>query len=58
MSFLDSLEKIAKGAAIGVATLTALPLFGAAGTITAAGVAVGSAVGAAAALADEVKDGS
>lgn len=54
MSFLDTLQDIVKGAAVGVATLTALPVFGAAGAITATGVAVGSAIGAGAALADRL----
>lgn len=57
MSFLDTLQDVVKGAAVGVAALTALPVFGAAGTITAAGVAVGSVIGAGAALADRlIKD--
>ncbi|WP_233799700.1 hypothetical protein [Paraburkholderia sp. HP33-1] len=55
MSFLGTLENLAKGAATGVLVVTALPVFGAAGAITAVGVAVGSAVGAAAALLDDLK---
>ncbi|MFX1739999.1 hypothetical protein PXJ20_32070 [Paraburkholderia sp. A1RI_3L] len=55
MSFLDTLENMAKGAAAGVAVLVALPVFGAVGTVTAAGIAVGSSVGAAAALIDDLK---
>lgn len=55
MSLIDTLENMVKGAAVGVATVTALPIFGAVGAITATGVIVGSTVGAAAALADEVK---
>ena len=54
MSFLDTLESVVKGVALGIATVTALPVFGAAGTITAMGVAVGSTVGAVAAVADEL----
>lgn len=54
MSFVSGLIKVAKGAAIGVAAVTALPIFGAVGTITAAGLIVGAAVGAVAGVADEV----
>lgn len=54
MPFISGLSKVAKGAAIGVAAVTALPLFGAAGTITAAGIAVGALVGAVAGVADEL----
>ncbi|CAB3785938.1 hypothetical protein LMG28614_02244 [Paraburkholderia ultramafica] len=54
MSFLNSLENIAKGAAAGVLVVTALPIFGPVGTITALGVAVASSLGATAALADEM----
>jgi hypothetical protein len=56
MNYLDTLESIAKGAGTGVAVVIALPVFGAVGTITATGVAVGSAIGAAAALVDKMKD--
>lgn len=56
MSFLGMLGKVVEGAAIGVATVTALPVFGAVGTITAAGVVVGTTIGAAAAIADEIKN--
>lgn len=42
---LGVLGKIVLGAAAGVATITALPVMGAVGAITATGVAVGSAVG-------------
>lgn len=55
MSLIGILEKVATGAAVGVATITALPVFGAIGTITATGVAVGTALGAAAAVIDEIK---
>lgn len=54
MSFVSGLIKVAKGAAVGVAAVTALPIFGAVGTITAAGIVVGAAVGAVAGVADEV----
>jgi hypothetical protein len=58
MSFLRSLEDVAKGAAIGVATVTALPIFGAIGTITSTGIVVGSVVGAAAAVIDTINNGN
>ena len=54
MSFVNGLIKVAKGAVVGVAAVTALPIFGAVGTITAAGILVGAAVGAVAGVADEV----
>lgn len=46
MSCLDFLEDVTKGAIAGVAVVTALPIMGAVGTITATGVVVGSSVGA------------
>lgn len=54
MSFISGLMKVAAGAAAGVAAVTALPIFGAVGVITAAGVVVGSVVGGAAGAADEM----
>lgn len=45
MSLVNALWNVAKGAAAGVAVITALPVFGAVGTITATGLAVGSIVG-------------
>jgi hypothetical protein len=54
MSFLGGLTKIVIGAPLGVLAVTALPVFGAVGTITAIGVAVGSVVGAAGGVLDEV----
>jgi hypothetical protein len=54
MGFVSGLLKVTVGAAAGVAAVTALPLFGAVGTITAVGIAVGAVVGAAAGVADEV----
>jgi len=56
MSFLNALQKIVIGVPLGVLVVTALPVFGAVGTITAAGVAVGSALGAAAGVIDEIND--
>lgn len=54
MTFISGLLRVAAGAAAGVAAVTALPIFGVAGTITAAGVAVGSLVGGIAGAADEI----
>lgn len=45
MSFLDTLENVVKGVATGITVVTVLPVLGAAGTITAAGVAVGKVLG-------------
>ncbi len=54
MGFVSGLLKVVTGAAAGVAAVAALPVFGAVGTITATGVAVGSVLGAAAGVADEI----
>jgi hypothetical protein len=54
MSYVSGLFKVAKGAAVGVAAVTALPVFGAVGSITALGIVIGATVGAAAGVADEV----
>jgi len=54
MAFVKGLLKAAAGASAGVAVITALPIFGAVGTITAVGAAIGSVLGAAAGVADEV----
>jgi hypothetical protein len=54
MSLVRGLAKAAAGAGAGVALVTALPVFGAVGAITAAGLVVGSVLGATAAVADEV----
>jgi hypothetical protein len=56
MNFLNTLEHVAKGATTGVVVLTALPVLGAAGTITATGALVGSILGAAAAILDSLND--
>ena len=56
MGFVNSLAKIAAGAAAGVAVITALPIFGAVGAITATGAVVGALLGGAAGLADAVKN--
>lgn len=62
MGFVRGLVKLAAGAGAGVAVVTALPVFGAVGAVTAAGLVVGSLLGAAAGAADEVfesrKDGT
>ena len=54
MSLVRGLAKAAAGAGAGVALITALPVFGAVGAITAAGLVIGSVLGATAAVADEV----
>ena len=56
MSFTSLLKDIAVAIPAGIAVVTLAPVFGAAGAITAAGVAVGSALGTAAAIADSLKD--
>ncbi len=56
MSLVDTLGKATAGATAGVAFITVLPVFGAAGAITAAGVAVGSVLGGAAGLVDSLRD--
>lgn len=54
MSFVSGLLKVASGAVAGVAAVTVLPIFGPVGTITVAGIVVGSTLGAAAGIADEI----
>lgn len=54
MGMVRALTKIAKGSIVGVAAITALPVFGAVGAITATGLIVGAVVGAVAGVADEV----
>ena len=56
MSFFSFLEKVVVSVPAGIAAVTVLPVFGTAGAITAAGVAVGSALGTAAAVADSLDD--
>ena len=56
MGWVRGLAKAAAGAGAGVALVTALPVFGAVGTITAAGLMVGSLLGAAAGAADEWRE--
>lgn len=54
MAMIDVLKHIAQGAGVGVAVVTALPVFGAVGTATGVGVAVGATVGALCGLADSL----
>ena len=56
MKIVKFLKNAALGAAAGVSLLTALPVAGAVGTITATGMAVGSLLGATASVIDEVTD--
>lgn len=56
MSLVSFMIKATKGAAAGVAVLTALPVFGAVGTITAAGLAVGAILGGTAGVFDGVQE--
>ena len=55
MKFVTLLKNVALGASAGVALLTALPIFGAAGTLTGAGALVGSLLGGVAGLVDTVR---
>ncbi len=52
MKFVALLKNVALGATAGVAVLTALPVFGAVGTITTAGAVVGSLLGGMAGVLD------
>ena len=54
MSAVEFLGNAAKAAGAGVALVAAVPVFGAIGTVTATGAAVGSAIGVAAAAIDAV----
>lgn len=56
MSFINTLEDIATGAIAGVVVVTALPIFGVAGTVTAAGSAFGSVVGGVFGFLDSMDD--
>ena len=53
MSWLKTLGKGIIGAGVGVVCITALPVFGAVGAITAAGAAVGVAAGSIVGMAAE-----
>jgi hypothetical protein len=54
MSFVRGLIRVATGAGAGIAVVTALPVFGAIGAITATGLVIGSILGAAAGAADAI----
>lgn len=56
MKLVATLWNVAKGAAAGVAVLTALPVFGAVGTLTATGLAVGSVLGGMAGAYDALRE--
>ena len=58
MSLLNTLGNIVKGAAAGVAAITALPVFGPVGTITTVGLAAGSTIGMVISLVDEYRNDS
>lgn len=55
MRFVVLLKNVALGATAGVAVLTALPVFGAVGTITTAGAVVGSLLGGMAGVLDTMR---
>lgn len=55
MTTISLLKNVALGASAGVAVLTALPLFGAVGTLTTAGAIVGSLLGGMAGVIDSVR---
>lgn len=52
MKLVPLIRNVSLGASAGVALLTALPVFGAVGTITAAGAVIGSVVGGMAGVLD------
>jgi len=56
MKIVPLIRNVSIGASAGVALLTALPVFGAVGTITAAGAVVGSLVGGVAGVLDTMRD--
>ena len=56
MSFLGLLGKVVIGAPLGVLAVVALPVFGAVGTVTALGTAVGAVVGATGGVLDELNE--
>ncbi len=58
MKILSLIGKATLGAAAGVALVTALPIAGAVGTITAVGATVASVAGAAAGVAEHVSEGN
>ncbi len=56
MGLVGLLANVAKGAAIGIATITALPIAGTVGTITATGATISSVVGGVAGAYDYVTE--
>ncbi len=56
MKVVPLLRNVSLGASAGVALLTALPVFGAVGTITAAGAVVGSLIGGMAGVLDSLRE--
>ena len=54
MSYASGLLKATGAVAAGVAFITVLPIFGAAGAVTSVGVAVGSVIGVVAVVLDEM----
>lgn len=58
MSYIRLIEKVGLGATAAVITVTALPIAGAVGTITATGAAVAACVGAVAGAADYINANS
>ncbi|MHB1872909.1 MAG: hypothetical protein ACYCT1_18985 [Steroidobacteraceae bacterium] len=55
MRLVPLLKNVALGASAGVALLTALPVFGAVGTITTAGAVLGSLLGGVAGVLDTMR---
>jgi hypothetical protein len=58
MKIVTLLKNVALGASAGVAVLTALPVFGAVGTLTTAGAVVGSLLGGVAGVLDTPREAS
>lgn len=56
MKLVPLIRNVSLGASAGVALLTALPVFGAAGTITAAGAVLGTLVGGVAGWLDTSRE--
>ena len=56
MKLVSLIKNVSLGASAGVALLTALPVFGAVGTLTAAGALIGSVVGGVAGALDTLRE--
>jgi hypothetical protein len=56
MSMVNAIEDVTKGVLAGITLLTTLPVFGVAGTITAAGIALGATLGATAVVIDKMNE--